>query len=82
MQSTREEQANPEEAWHVVLKLQVSPTTLFFIEGTGQTGLADCFGDGFFTDDDLIRHAIILPNALLVVLKQYHAQCSICRCNN
>ena len=46
----------PRDALRACALLQVSPTTLFFIEGTGQTGLADCWGDGFFTDDALIRH--------------------------
>lgn len=29
---------------------QVSPTTLFFVEGCGQLGYAMCWGDGFVTD--------------------------------
>ena len=34
--------------------MQVSPTTLFFIEGCGQLGFSTCWGDGFVTDPVLI----------------------------
>ena len=34
--------------------LQVSPTTLFFVEGCGQLGYAMCWGDGFVTDPTVI----------------------------
>ena len=39
--------------------LQVSPTTLFFVEGCGQLSYAMCWGDGFVTDpgEPLWRHA-------------------------
>lgn len=35
--------------------LQISPSTLFFIEGMGQLGYAMCWGDGFVTDPYLIQ---------------------------
>ena len=34
--------------------LQVSPTTLFFVEGCGQLGFSMCWGDGFVTDPGVI----------------------------
>ena len=33
---------------------QISPTTLFFVEGCGQLSFAMCWGDGFVTDPNLI----------------------------
>ena len=38
-----------------VLRLQVSPTTLFLIEGSGQLGAAMNWGDGYITDATAIR---------------------------
>lgn len=35
---------------------QISPSTLFFIEGVGQLGYAMCWGDGFVTDPYLIQN--------------------------
>lgn len=35
---------------------QISPTTLFFIEGCGQLSFAMCWGDGFVTDRYLIQN--------------------------
>ena len=37
------------------MPVQVSPSTLFFIEGCGQLGYAMCWGDGFVTDPGLIQ---------------------------
>ena len=34
--------------------LQVSPTTLFFVEGGGQLPYSMCWGDGFVTDPSII----------------------------
>ena len=33
---------------------QISPSTLFFVEGCGQLGFAMCWGDGFVTDPGVI----------------------------
>lgn len=34
---------------------KISPQTLFLVEGTGQTNIAMCWGDGFFTDQAVLR---------------------------
>ena len=38
----------------VAVVAQVSPNTLFFIEGCGQLGYSMCWGDGFVTDPGTI----------------------------
>ena len=38
-----------------MVPMQISPSTLFFIEGCGQLGFAMCWGDGFVTDNGLIQ---------------------------
>ena len=38
-----------------MVPMQISPSTLFFIEGCGQLGYAMCWGDGFVTDNGLIQ---------------------------
>ncbi len=37
-----------------VSRAQISPTTLFFIEGGGQLPYSMCWGDGFVTDPNII----------------------------
>ena len=39
----------------LMVPMQISPSTLFFIEGCGQLGYAMCWGDGFVTDPGLIQ---------------------------
>lgn len=59
----------------------VNPNVLFFIEGTGQSGLADNWGDGLCTDASTISsYGISDPNPFFTTLmgKQYLDQVSIC----
>ena len=49
--------------------MQVSPTTLFLVEGCGQLGVAMCWGDGFITDHEIIaRTGISDPNPFFQTL--------------
>lgn len=50
--------------------LQVSPTTLILIEGCGQTGYVQCWGDGFVTDASIIQkvHNMSNPSAFFQAL--------------
>ena len=49
--------------------MQVSPTTLFLVEGCGQLGVAMCWGDGFITDYDIIAQTGISdPNPFFQTL--------------
>lgn len=54
------------------LRAQISPTTLFFIQGSGQTlHGAMCWGDGFITDKTLIAQTGMSdPNPFFVSLLQ------------
>lgn len=59
----------------------VNPNVLFFIEGTGQSGLADNWGDGLCTDASTISsYGISDPNPFFTTLmgKQYLDQACIC----
>ena len=59
----------------------VNPNVLFFIEGTGQSGLADNWGDGLCTDASTISsYGISDPNPFFTTLmgKQYLDQVCIC----
>ncbi len=59
----------------------VNPNVLFFIEGTGQSGLADNWGDGLCTDASTISsYGISDPNPFFTTLmgKAYLAQVCIC----
>ena len=61
----------------------VNPNVLFFIEGTGQSGLADNWGDGLCTDETTIAsYGISDPNPFFTTLmgKAYLAQVSLCFC--
>lgn len=49
--------------------MQVSPTTLFLVEGCGQLGVAMCWGDGFITDHNIIAQTGISdPNPFFQTL--------------
>ena len=49
--------------------MQVSPTTLFLVEGCGQLGVAMCWGDGFITDLGIIgQTGISDPNPFFQTL--------------
>jgi len=59
----------------------VNPNVLFFIEGTGQSGLAENWGDGLCTDASTISsYGISDPNPFFTTLmgKQYLNQACIC----
>ncbi len=59
----------------------VNPNVLFFIEGTGQSGLANNWGDGLCTDASTISsYGISDPNPFFTTLmgKAYLAQVCIC----
>ena len=52
-----------------VCALQVSPTTLFFVEGGGQLPYSMCWGDGFVTDKTIIAaNSISDPNPFFTTL--------------
>lgn len=49
--------------------MQVSPTTLFLVEGCGQLGVAMCWGDGFITNPSIIAQTGISdPNPFFQTL--------------
>ena len=49
--------------------MQVSPTTLFFIEGGGQLPYSMCWGDGFVTNTSIIAaNGLSVPNPFFQIL--------------
>jgi hypothetical protein len=49
--------------------VQVSPNTLFFVEGGGQLPWAMCWGDGFVTDQSIISaNGLSDPNPFFTTL--------------
>ena len=52
-----------------VARAQISPTTLFFIEGGGQLPYSMCWGDGFVTDPNIISaNGLSDPNSFFQTL--------------
>jgi hypothetical protein len=59
---------------------QVNPTAIFVIEGTGQLGLANNWGDGTYTDETLINAAGVQsarPFFTTLLKKPYRKQVGI-----
>ena len=49
--------------------MQISPTTLFFVEGGGQLPYSMCWGDGFVTDPAIIAaNGLSDPNLFFTTL--------------